>query len=299
VDIARICGPCPWATLCVIFVACGDPVPSDVPDPDDPPGCDQCEIRDEHNFRLDVVLYADSTQLCELRNATLDWCGLTTDLLARPLESCEEVRSATLYTLHDTTQAEILLGLARDDLEQSVINQFWACEPTDCGCGLADFSFIGHPLIPDTDFAREDDIWLLSLDGGDSRGVLALSFLEPDAGTQCSELAVDDATSGVAVHVDLEASRALVVTAVRTSRWTGRPSTPTVSASPSCPTASTICSWIAWASPWRTWTTESSNSTLCRSNAGSGLWRVTRACRSKGWLDRDPSGGSTPMVRGC
>jgi len=74
VDTHRRSGRCLSTTLCVIFVACGSPVTTVVSNPDGTPGCDPCEIRDEHNFQLDVALYADSTQLCALQDANLRVC---------------------------------------------------------------------------------------------------------------------------------------------------------------------------------------------------------------------------------
>jgi len=162
---------------------------------------------------VDPVNSASLTAETGKNSQTLSWSELTTDLLSRPLDSCEEVRGATLYTIPDATHAEVLQGLARDDLDQSVFNQFWNCEPTDCACGLADFSFIGHPLIPGTDFAIEGEIWLLNLRGGDSSGLISLSFLGPDADSDCTELVVDDATAEAAVHVHLTPDQSLVVPA--------------------------------------------------------------------------------------
>jgi len=142
-------------------------------------GCSACSLTDENNLRLDVSLETDDVLLLQQQDHLLGWSGLTEDLLTRPLYSCEEIEDVTLYQFPSMDQASILEGLAHGDLDQAAICALWRCEPRDCGCALSEFSYVGHPLVPETDFLAQTGERLLTLGGGSTVGIRAMVFLSP------------------------------------------------------------------------------------------------------------------------
>lgn len=166
-------------------------------------GCRTCEIRDVHNLGLDLRLSVETQALAAGSDAALRWTALDRDLFGRPLDPLGEIRSATLYLFHDIEPQQILDELGQNVLQQGAVSAFWTCPPAEGGCSLSDFSLVGHPLIPATDFDASLGPWLLVLSSGSAGGIRSLSFLEPSLDSEQHELSVTADSAVAAVTSDL------------------------------------------------------------------------------------------------
>lgn len=151
-------------------------------------------VEDLHNFAAEISFDAEIGELRAGTDATLSWAALSRDLLGRPLESCAALTRATLYLLPRHSEAEILAQLPLGSLPSTGVGAIWDCAPADCGCRLADFSFVGHPLLPADDFVEGRGSWLLALTGEDGGGLRGLAFLAPREAAEGTRFALTDAS---------------------------------------------------------------------------------------------------------
>jgi hypothetical protein len=202
----------PWCALAMLLVdaAAGCALPADTGGPE---GCESCALEDQHASSLGLGLSVESTPLSSGEDALLDWSALGEDMLGRPVERCEALDLATLYLFGDASEEEVLANLARDRMGQSEVVAQWTCEPQGCGCSLADFSFLGHPLVPALDFTTErGGTWLLTLAGGEASGLRSVAFLNPSPQPGADTLPLTDDTARAELELQL-APRALEVPA--------------------------------------------------------------------------------------
>ncbi len=160
---------------------------------------------DANGGSFSATLQAETALLAEGLNATLDWGGLTQDLLGRPLQPTTDITEARIFSFRSLDQATILEGLATETLSQSDVSFIVSCTPESDRCDLEEFVTMGHWLIPSRDFLEGLGVWLLELRGDTDQGIRALAFLQPSATTQQHLYVMGDSASSLAVTLDLTA----------------------------------------------------------------------------------------------
>ena len=172
---------------------------------------DLCALADAHNFELDTVLAGESTALASGQEATFSWEDATTDLLGRPLTSCEALQSASIWLFPALTSEELLSGLAQEQLPPGSLGAIWNCVPESCACDFADFVFVGHAFESAVDFVPDRGTWSLLLSGGEIPGVRMLALFEPDVTETNTALSVPDAGVTGEALADWADAEALVI----------------------------------------------------------------------------------------
>jgi hypothetical protein len=175
------------------------------------PRPEPARITDAHSVALTLDLDAASFPLEAGQDARLRWTELRTDLLSQELESCEALSRISLHLLSGGAPDEILEQLARGSLASGSLSATWNCEPQGCACALSEFSYVGHPLVPASDFVAGRGTWLLTLSVEEREGLQGLAFLEPLDDQAGSAASLDDDSFGAVASGSLDTSSPLVL----------------------------------------------------------------------------------------
>ncbi len=177
--------------------------PDDTDDTTEPAGT--VELADAHNGALSVSLLAENTELAEGENCSLDWSGLTADMVGRPIDPLTDITEAKIYAFQSLEPATVLEGLADESLSQSDVSFIVSCTPTDGSCDLEEFVTMGHWFIPSRDFLADRYTLLLGLFGENEDGARAYVFLSPSRDTEELVYSMADGASVLEAELDLSA----------------------------------------------------------------------------------------------
>jgi hypothetical protein len=178
------------ATLC----ACGEP------------SVDVIELRDEHNYALEVDLALPLQRAAAGQDICLDWSALEHDLQCHPLDPVADIDTIGLMVFLGKEQHEVERGLATDSLRQSDLTAYLHHEPGDeTGACLSELSFFGTEYEIGDLFQQGDSSWLVLLTTGTEPGVGArnLGFLEPSDDSQDLEIELAESCGALQVIADL------------------------------------------------------------------------------------------------
>ncbi len=190
-----------WTALLLAGLAgCGKGKDSDSggPSPD-------LVFTDANNYSYTGSMSINPIAVASGADATVDWCGLTTDLRGRSVVP-SEVDRLILIEL-ELSQAEALAKIEANDLTQADTVTQWIFQNEQvqgCTANLSDFSILANDFDP-ADFVQSSHTWLLSATYFvDSRFDFVMSaFVVPTDGEANTTIALTDTTAKLDFQADL------------------------------------------------------------------------------------------------
>lgn len=188
-------------------VACGDP----------------CVLSDDQNFDYDSSMDVTVTPATAEADLLLDWSALDTDVQGHAVDPDTGVTQVTLVVFKGLSYDEVLDGLVHDQLDQTKVNAYFLCTPTDSTCLLSDFGLGASKPGVDQYFVEDSGTWLFVLTGGDDNGSRSLQFAEPRDDSTNTDLTWDNQTASLSIDVDLHDSAPIGLPAGQTVTldWSG------------------------------------------------------------------------------
>lgn len=106
-------------------------------------------FQDDQNYAFSSTISAEPVTIGP-GNATMDWSGLTTDLLGRDIDPATQVVDIQVVRYETKTVEELLEAINSDSLAQSWVSGY-VTYVNDGGTSaeIADFDFLGTPIDPD------------------------------------------------------------------------------------------------------------------------------------------------------
>ena len=175
---------------CMVVIGCSGG------DKDDPnpglPGTD-LEVAVENSYTFDGALAIGSVGIQPTPDATVDWCGLGTDLRGRVVVDQAGVDQILLVEFA-LSQQEVMDKVSVNELLQSDTESQWLLEaPGTCNIHLSDFEILANPFEP---ALMEDNgrNWLLSVMNtpGGRWDILMSSFVVAETSSTNTEILVGD-----------------------------------------------------------------------------------------------------------
>lgn len=173
--------------------------------------CVDCDLGNANNFTYGSELNIGSSPLRAETDGSIRWDTLTLDIRGGTIDPRRDVTEARLIGFRDLDPASISYALAHDELAQADVSVYVTCSPTDASCALSDFGMFGNTIDVQQYFQEGYGTWLLALGNTGELGADALMFLEAVADTDITEARLTDATSTLAVDVDLDSLTAVTV----------------------------------------------------------------------------------------
>jgi hypothetical protein len=189
------------AQIAVLVAGCAAPADDD--DDDDDQAIDG-QMTDANNFTLSSTLSVELVAAEELADLTICWDQLTADIFGLAVDVQSDVEGLTLLLFPSMDPAEITDALVADSILQQDIGGYFVCEPDDGAtcCQLSAFGLGGSTPGVDQYFEADRGTWMVAVDGGE-RGYLAFLFLIADPDSSITEVCFIDASSTLALDVDL------------------------------------------------------------------------------------------------
>lgn len=186
--------------------------------------CADCTLVNANNFSYTAALSIGSNPLRAETDGIIRWDTLTRDVRGGAIDARTDLNEARLIAFRNLDPASVTYALAHDELAQADVSVFVTCTPTDASCVLSDFGMFGNTIDIQQYFQEGYGTWLLALGRSGEPGADALMFLEAVADTDTTEARLTDATSTLAVDVDLNSLISVIVptgTAALTFDWGG------------------------------------------------------------------------------
>ena len=173
-------------------------------------------LTDADNYTYQGTLDAPSTAVKELTDISISWSSLSTDLQCHDLDPVADIDNTVLLVFPYLTQEEVEQGLSTDSLEQSDLGVYLSQEPGDeTAVTLANFTFFGTDADIEAEFTEGSGTWLVLFASGTTVGVGSrmLTFIEPRADTENTEVEVTDGCSVLDYTVDIAGASSVQVLA--------------------------------------------------------------------------------------
>jgi hypothetical protein len=163
-------------------------------------------LTDAQNYAFDSSLFSTPQTVQAYADITIDWSGLSTDILDRSMEP-GEVDQLLLVRIDDATPEEVLADLAMDDLKQSDvygIAEYW---PTDGATSalLSDFLVVpAGSILEPSEILEPGPTYLLAAITESLGGVRMLGFMDAQTDSEVVSVLLDTETASLTYTVDLE-----------------------------------------------------------------------------------------------
>lgn len=121
-------------------------------------------FQDEQNYAFTSEITATSDVIRSGEDTTVDWSGLTTDLLGNPMDPSTDLSRIQIAQFGAMTQEEVLAGINDDNLLQSdiagAVEYVILAGETDAM--LTDFGILGTYVNPSTDIVEGGGTYLVA-----------------------------------------------------------------------------------------------------------------------------------------
>jgi hypothetical protein len=171
-------------------------------------------LTDAENYAYIGTLDVPSVTTTAATDAEVCWNNVTSDLQCHSVDPVLDIDNMSLIRFPYATQEEVEAGLSEDDLFQSDISGYVEFQPGDSMCAnLADLSFFGSNFEISEEYTEEGGTYLMLLTTGTITGVGArvMTFLEPDAASDNTDVDFPDGCGLLEVDIDLEEMEALPI----------------------------------------------------------------------------------------
>lgn len=168
-------------------------------------GTAEIVLLDENNFSFFSNIITDSTVIPEKEDATVDWSGLTKDILENDVDPSSDVGELSLIRFGDLTQAEVIDGINNETLRQSDLTGFVSYEPAgETDALLSEFEINGTFVNLGKDITADGGTYLISLASPDG-AYQTFTFFEPTAGAEPATIFIDDDSAQLEYEADVDA----------------------------------------------------------------------------------------------
>lgn len=168
---------------------------------------------DANNYGYTSAVDGSSTEIQLATDFTVDWSGLTTDLLGHPIDPATEVDYIWIVNFPNLTEVEVETAIATDALLQEDIGAYiqFRNEADATSATLSQFVFPpATPIVPEEDFTDGSGTWLVRATTGLVESRMIAFMVPTDATTNTLfELGSDAAT--LAFDADLQSLDAFAV----------------------------------------------------------------------------------------
>jgi hypothetical protein len=151
-------------------------------------GCEHCYLSEANIPTWDITVSVPTYELCDGCDLSMDWSGLSTDLLGQSITPSDDIETVTLYVFEPSPTEDLLDGLVSNTLDQSLLVARWTCDSAKNRSSLSDCAFVGHPLVPSEYFIEGWGQWLLLLNGGSPSRLRTMVFMNPTPSSVQAEL---------------------------------------------------------------------------------------------------------------
>lgn len=177
-------------------------------------------LEDAQNYDFTSTISAVSTTITSGADTTVDWSGLTTDILGNTMDPTTDVNEIRIVNFPDLTQAEVLEGINSGTISQSDIDVFFAFSPAggETSAPLSEFDVLGTLLVPGSDITADKGTFLVSAvtvgegpDGGPVEEYRMFEFFAPTDGAPAATIALAGDSATLDYTVDIESGAALSI----------------------------------------------------------------------------------------
>ncbi len=175
-------------------------------------------LDDANNYFFTTSLTSETIAVADCPDdLTMDWSGLTTDLLGHEMDPTTDIDTMRVVRFYDKEQQEILDAISANELSQSDISGNVDYTPTagETSALLSEFDFNGTPIDPATEVCSELGATFLFTALTGLYEYRMLLFFEPTDGESNTEVAMDGDSALLAFDADLSAGGVIEVPANR------------------------------------------------------------------------------------
>ena len=142
-------------------------------------GTAEIVLTDENNFSFFSNIITDSTVIPERQDATVDWSGLSRDILQNDVDPTTDVGELSLIRFGDLSQEEVIDGINNETLRQSDLTGFVGYEPSgETDAQLSQFEINGTSVDLNADITADGGTYLISLASPEG-AYQTFTFFEP------------------------------------------------------------------------------------------------------------------------
>ncbi len=189
--------------MTLLLLACTGPTDDNRDDTGDPFG--GFRVTDANNYRYDSAIDGTSTEVQIAADFTLDWSGLTVDLLGHPMDPATEVDMVWLVQFGRLTQEEVQTKIVADTLLTEDASAYVTLENVSDATSCALSEFRAGPVTtvdPTTDFTDADGTWMTRVTTGSS-DTRMLQFLRPTVGSSNHDVTFGPDSAILTFNADL------------------------------------------------------------------------------------------------
>lgn len=164
------------------------------------------ELADANNYAFSSEITTSSTPVAARTDLTVDWSGLSVDLVGEALDPAADITDLSIGVL-DLTQDEVLETLVSGILLQSdvVAAASYTVEPGVTSALLSEFQFLATQVVPEENVLPDMGSWLLSANTAGVAGARMLTFFEPQDGGPVVPIELRSDSASLSYTVDLSA----------------------------------------------------------------------------------------------
>lgn len=194
------------APLLLLLAACPG-APSDTAILPDACDGETVMLTDANNYAFTGALEIPSVVTASGTDVQVCWDDLTEDIQCHGLDPAADIDVVGLVRFSTLTREEVEAGLSTNDLQQSDMSGYVQFENTDgvtCA-NLAGMSFFGTPIDVAAEYVEGGGTYMMLLTTGDTPGVGArmITFLEPTAGSDVTDVSIESGCGVLDFSVDL------------------------------------------------------------------------------------------------
>jgi hypothetical protein len=149
------------------------------------------QLSDEHNYSSTAVLDADVITVADCpKELTLDWSGLTTDLLDHELDPSADIYQMRVVRFDNLSATEVMVAIADNNLPQQEISGNVDYQPTagETSAPLSEFAFNGTHIDPSTEACSDVSTTFMLTAMTDMYAYGGLIFFEPTPGEKNTDV---------------------------------------------------------------------------------------------------------------
>lgn len=168
-------------------------------------GTAEIVLTDENNFSFFSNIITDSTVIPERQDATVDWSGLSRDILQNDVDPTTDVGELSLIRFGDLSQEEVIDGINNETLRQSDLTGFVGYEPSgETDAQLSQFEINGTSVDLNADITADGGTYLISLASPEG-AYQTFTFFEPTPGAEPATIYIDDSSAELEYTAELDA----------------------------------------------------------------------------------------------
>ncbi len=176
-------------------------------------------FQDDQNYAFTSEITATADVIRSGEDGTVDWSGLTTDLLGNPMNPSTDLSRIQIAQFSAMTQDEVLAGINDDNLLQSDIAGAveYPILAGETDATLTDFGILGTYVNPSTDIIEGGGTYLVAAISGDSQFRM-FHFFRPVTEAAAAPVTLTADSAALTYTVDLSVGLPIPMTSAGRTR---------------------------------------------------------------------------------